>query len=206
MTLARTQFKRQPAKEPKPKPGPRQRKCKCCGASFVPQGLASWCSLPCAHKLAMALLAKKKAKDARQERAVTKAKLKTRADWLREAQAAINSWVRLVRDADKPCISCGRQHEGKYDCGHYLSRGAHPNLAFVENNLAKQCVPCNQYLSGNQIRFRQGLIARIGLEAVETLESDNEPRKYSISDLQAIKADYSQRLRELKGKLWNIQS
>lgn len=201
MTLARTQFKRQPAKEPKPKPGPRQRKCKCCGASFVPQGLASWCSLPCAHKLAMELLAKKKAKDARQERAITKAKLKTRADWLREAQAAINSWVRLVRDADKPCISCGRQHEGKYDCGHYLSRGAHPNLAFVENNLAKQCVPCNQYLSGNQIRFRQGLIARIGLEAVEALESDNEPRKYSISDLQAIKADYSARLRELKGKL-----
>lgn len=200
MTLNRSEFKRQLAKEPKPKPGPRQRKCKCCGASFVPQGLASWCSLPCAHKLAMEWLAKKKAKDARQERAITKAKLKTRADWLREAQAAINSWVRLVRDADKPCISCGRQHEGKYDCGHYLSRGAHPNLAFVENNLAKQCVPCNQYLSGNQIRFRQGLIARIGLEAVEALESDNEPRKYSISDLQAIKADYSQRLRELKGK------
>lgn len=201
MTLARTQFKRQPAKEPKPKPGPRQRKCKCCGASFVPQGLASWCSLPCAHKLAMALLAKKKAKEQRQERAATKAKLKTRADWLREAQAAINSWVRLVRDVDKPCISCGRQHEGKYDCGHYLSRGAHPNLAFVENNLAKQCAPCNQYLSGNQIRFRQGLIVRIGLEAVEALESDNEPRKYSISDLQAIKAEYSQRLRGLKGKL-----
>lgn len=200
MTLARTQFKRQPAKELKPAKGPRQRKCKCCGASFVPQGLASWCSLPCAHTLAMALLAKKKAKDARQERAVTKAKLKTRADWLREAQAAINSWVRLVRDADKPCISCGRQHEGKYDCGHYLSRGAHPNLAFVENNLAKQCVPCNQYLSGNQIKFRQGLILRIGIEAVDALESDNEPRKYTISDLQAIKATYTAKLRGLKGK------
>lgn len=200
MTLARTQFKRQPAKEPKPKPGPRQRKCKCCGASFVPFGIQAWCGPECGYKLSQVALAKKKAKEQRQERAETKAKLKTRADWLREAQAAINSWVRLVRDADKPCISCGRQHEGKYDCGHYLSRGAHPNLAFVENNLAKQCVPCNQYLSGNQIRFRQGLIARIGLEAVEALESDNEPRKYSISDLQAIKADYSQRLRELKGK------
>ena len=200
MTLARTQFKRQPAKEPKPNPGPRQRKCKCCGASFVPFGIQSWCGPECGYKLSQVALAKKKAKEQRQERAATKAKLKTRADWLREAQAAINSWVRLVRDADKPCISCARQHEGKYDCGHYLSRGAHPNLAFVENNLAKQCVPCNQYLSGNQIRFRQGLIARIGLEAVEALESDNEPRKYSISYLQAIKADYSQRLRELKGK------
>lgn len=200
MTLKRTEFKRQPAKEPKPKPGPRQRKCKCCGASFVPFGIQSWCGPECGYKLSQVAVAKKKAKEQRQERAEAKAKLKTRADWLREAQAAINSWVRLVRDADKPCISCGRQHEGKYDCGHYLSRGAHPNLAFVENNLAKQCVPCNQYLSGNQIRFRKGLIARIGLEAVETLESDNEPRKYSISDLQAIKADYSQRLRELKGK------
>lgn len=201
MTLKRTEFKRAPAKEKKPEPGPRKIRCKVCRVQFVPN--PPWlrhCSPDCGAVLAVQLLAKQKQKAQRVERAADKAKLKTRADWLREAQAAINSWVRLVRDVEKPCISCGRQHEGKYDCGHYLSRGAHPNLAFVENNLAKQCVPCNQYLSGNQIRFRQGLIARIGLEAVEALESDNEPRKYTISDLQAIKATYTAKLRELKGK------
>lgn len=199
--LVRTGFKQ---KEKKPDAGPKKKKCaiKECRQEFVSdRPYVKFCSPECGYKLSQVAVAKKKAKEQRQERAATKAKLKTRADWLREAQAAINSWVRLVRDADKPCISCGRQHEGKYDCGHYLSRGAHPNLAFVENNLAKQCVPCNQYLSGNQIRFRQGLIVRIGLEAVEALESDNEPRKYSISDLQAIKATYTAKLRELKGKL-----
>ena len=165
MTLNRSEFKRQPAKEPKTKPGPRQRKCSNCGSQFLQQRMGQQvCSTACAQSYGRRISEQQQRKKERQERAETKAKLKTRADWLREAQAAINSWVRLVRDVDKSCISCGRQHEGKYDCGHYLSRGAHPNLAFVENNLAKQCVPCNQYLSGNQIRFRQGLIARIGLE------------------------------------------
>jgi hypothetical protein len=59
-------------------------------------------------------------------------------------------------------------------------------LALVENNLAKQCMPCNVHLSGNQLNFRRGLIARIGLAAVEALEADNEPRK---SKLRKLKED-----------------
>ena len=198
MTLKRTEFKRQPAKEPKPKPGPRQRKCKCCGASFVPQGLASWCSLPCAHKLAMALLAKKKAKEQLQERAADKAKLKTRADWLREAQAVFNAYIR-ERDRDQPCISCGRFHKGSYDAGHYRSVGAQPALRFNETNVHKQCVPCNQHRGGNIVEYRIRLIEKIGRLSVEWLESEHAPLKLDIPSIQAVKVEYSARLRTLKG-------
>ena len=200
MTMTRTQFKRQPAKEPKPKPGPRQRKCKCCGASFVPFGIQSWCGPECGYKLSQVAVAKKKAKEQRQERAATKAKLKTRADWLREAQAVFNAYVR-ERDHDQPCISCGRFHKGSYDAGHYRSVGAQPALRFNETNVHKQCVPCNQHKGGNIVEYRIRLIDKIGRVSVEWLESEHAPLKLDIPSIQAIKVEYSARLRELKGKL-----
>lgn len=208
MTLARTQFKRQPAKEPKPKPGPRKRKCKCCGASFVPQGLASWCSLPCAHKLAMALLAKKKAKEQRQERATDKVKregMKTYPQLIKDVQRAFNQAVRL-RDqlAGYPCISSGRPLDwsgNATDCGHYRSTGSAPHLRFNFDNAHAQSKHDNQYKAGNAVDYRIGLIARIGLERVEALESDNTPRKWSRDELLSMKEDFQRLVRELKGKL-----
>ena len=154
------------------------------------------CSINCAADHARSEREKKERKEGKER----KAKLKTRSDWMRETQAAVNAYVR-ARDADLPCISCGRHHEGQWHAGHYLARGSHPNLALVEVNLAKQCAPCNTHLSGNQLKFRVGLIARIGLEAVEALEADNEPRKYTIEDLKRIKAEYVAKLRALKETL-----
>ena len=194
MTLTRTAFKRAPAKEPKPAKGPRQRKCKCCGASFVPQGLASWCSLPCAHKLAMALLAKQKAKAQRQERAETKAKLvkfKRKADWIKEAQREFNHFIRL-RDKDQPCICCGRESTKVdalgahgWDCGHYRSVGSAPHLRYDLRNLAKQCARCNVHLGGNLINYRIGLVNRYGESFVQELEADQAPKHYTKDDLKA---------------------
>lgn len=177
----------------------RQKTCRTCKAKFDPRTpMQVACGTPCAIELAAKVTATQKAKAQRQERAQDKAKLKTRADYFRETQAALNKWIREVRDAGKPCISCGRHHQGQNHAGHFLSRGSHPNLALVENNLALQCMPCNVHLSGNQLQFRRGLIERIGLEAVEALEADQEPRKHTVDELQAIKADYMHRIREAK--------
>ena len=46
--------------------------------------------------------------------------------------------------------------------------------------------------------FRAGLIARIGLEAVEALEADHELRKYTVEELKAITAEYRVKTRELR--------
>lgn len=116
---------------------------------------------------------------------------------MKEAQAAVNAYVR-ERDRDLPCISCGRFHQGQWHAGHYLSRGAHPELALDERNLAKQCQPCNTHLSGNQLEYRKGLIARYGIDHVEWLEGPHEAKKYTIDDLKAIRDEYKQKLKAIK--------
>ena len=128
---------------------------------------------------------------------VRKEKLKSRADHLREAQQAFNEWVRL-RDADLPCVSCGRHHDGQYHAGHWRSVGANPELRFEPLNVWKQCAPCNTHLSGNLVNYRISLIQLIGLEKVEWLEGPHEARKYTIDEIKAIKAEYRAKTRELK--------
>lgn len=204
MTLTRTAFKRAPAKELKPKPGPRKIRCKVCREQFVPN--PPWlrhCSPDCGAVLAVTLLAKQKAKAQRQERAEMKAKLKTRADWLREAQAAWNGYVR-ARDAGLPCCSCGampgQKFGGSMDCSHYRSRGSAPHLKFHLHNAASACVKCNRFLGGNVAALRAGLIERIGLEKVLAVEHDNEPRKFDIEYLARIKRIFTKKAKRQQTK------
>jgi hypothetical protein len=174
----------------------RMRKCavKGCANRFQARNMGhKVCGPECAVVHAAA---ERKRLDAKQTRERKQA-LKTRSDWLKEAQVAVNAYVR-ARDAHLPCISCGRHHEGQYHAGHYLARGSHPHLALVEVNLAKQCAPCNTHLSGNQLKFRVGLIERIGLAAVEALEADTTPRKHTITDLREIREAYRSKLKELR--------
>ena len=186
-------------KSPKPKV------CKVCKTKFQPTRnllSARVCSPICGMSLARSQ--RLKAEKVRQvkERRETKAKLeklKSKSAWAREAQAAVNTFIRL-RDKDLPCISCGRYHQGSYDAGHYLSRGARPELRFDELNIHKQCVPCNQHLSGNIVLYRIALLEKIGAEGVAYLEGPHEPKKYTIEDLKAIKAEYTAKAKELKAR------
>jgi hypothetical protein len=56
-------------------------------------------------------------------------------------------------------------------------------MRFVEDNCHGQCKHCNNYLAGNHVEYRQRLIERIGLQAVESIELDNTVRKYSHEGL-----------------------
>jgi len=130
-----------------------------------------------------------------------KIKLKTASDYIKEAQIAINAYVR-IRDYKKPCISCGAVPEqkrgGTMDCGHYRSRGAASHLRFNLFNMAGQCVTCNRYKSGNAVDYRINLIKRIGIERVEKIESDNNSRKFTIEYLQRIKTIFNKKTRLYK--------
>lgn len=172
--------------------------CKICGGDYIKRSMGhKVCSPDCAKAIALAVRNKAERKVAAAERVKDRAKkesLKTRQQWLKEAQAAFNSWIRW-RDRDLPCISCGRHHQGAHDAGHYRSVGAMPALRFHEDNVAKQCVPCNQHKSGNVLECRIGLLARIGAERVAFLEGPHEPAKYTIEDAKRIKAEYKARLK-----------
>ena len=171
----------------------RLKTCSACKAKFTPVRTGQVaCGWPCAIQHTANLKAARERKDKRER----KAKLKTRRDWLREAQAAFNRFIRL-RDAGKPCISCGRHHQGQMHAGHYLSVGARPELRFHEQNVHSQCAPCNNHLSGNIVLYRKGLMAKIGIELVEWLEGHHEQQHYTIDELRQIKADYTAMAKEL---------
>lgn len=158
------------------------------------------CCVSCAIAFSDSAREKKKAKDHALERAQhAKAKeaVKTRAQHLKEAQAAFNAVIR-ERDKDLPCISCGRYHEGKYDAGHYRSVGSSPELRFEPLNCWRQCVPCNRHKSGNAIDYRINLVKRIGLDKVEWLEGKHEPKRYTIEDVKALKAQFRAELRAMQ--------
>ncbi len=114
----------------------------------------------------------------------------------KQAQAAFNKYIR-ERDSDLPCVSCGRAHSGQYHAGHYLSRGAHPELRFEEDNCHKQCAPCNNHLSGNISNYRPALVKKIGQDRVDWLEGKHEVRKYTCEDLKEVELKYKQKLKEL---------
>lgn len=179
-----------------------------CGASFVSARLGqAVCSPACAildapKNLDRAL--KSLAQVGRREIKVRKEQLKSRADHLREAQAAVNEFIRL-RDAHLPCISCDSTPNdndlmtgSRWDAGHYRSVGACPELRFELLNIHRQCVRCNRNLSGNAVEYRIRLVLRIGAEKVDWLEGPHPARKYTVDEIKAIKADYRAKSRELK--------
>ena len=180
---------------------PRPKKCRVCRETYTPsKPLQIVCSPSCGlMHAAQKRERERKALDKIERKAIREAKekIKPRAAYMKETQSAFNAWVR-ARDADQPCISCGRHHQGKYDAGHYRSVGSNPALRFEPLNCHRQCVPCNQHKSGNAIEYRIGLVARIGAEAVAWLEGLHEPKHYSIDDLKAIKAKYRALVRDMK--------
>ena len=170
------------------------KKCKTCGSLFEPRASTQ---VVCSWQCASAFTAKEKEKRDRQEYRQKKQELKSRRDWLNDAQTAFNAYIRF-RDDKLPCVSCGRHHTGQYHAGHYRSVAAASQLRFNEDNVHKQCMPCNTHKSGNAVEYRINLVKRIGLERVEALEADNEPRKWTIDELKELKQKYKDKLKELK--------
>ncbi len=120
--------------------------------------------------------------------------MKTLPTLKKEAQREFNRYVRF-RDFGRPCISCGsavalQKCGGSVDAGHYRSVGSAPHLRFNEDNCHAQCKHCNQYLAGNPIRYRAGLVQRIGLERLAALESNSEFLHLSRADVRGIRDTY----------------
>ena len=128
--------------------------------------------------------------------------------WKKKAQAVFNKYIR-IRDHDKPCVSCGKyEHEikhsgsgGFWDCGHYRSVGSCPELRFEEKNAHKQCKKCNQFLSGNHVEYRFGIVSRISAEELKFIEGPHEPKRYRVNDLKEIYEEFNAKYKALDKEL-----
>ena len=171
--------------------------CKNCGGKFTPRNsLQIACSYPCAIELAKKKEVEKKKKEVRKEIKADKEKLMTHSDWLKVLQVTFNAFIR-ERDKGLPCISCGTL-KGQFHAGHYRSVGGFPELRFNEDNVHIQCATCNNYLSGNLIEYRKGLINKIGIEKVEALENFSQTNKMTISEIKEKISLYKEKIKKLR--------
>jgi len=183
------------------------KRCKVCKEQFRPtRPMQPTChKYECQCSYAQQVADKARKKREKVERAADRQKrekLKTRSDWIKDAQHAFNAFIR-ERDKDKPCICCGKplgdaSVGGGFDCGHYRSVGSAPHLRFDERNAHGQRKQCNRYGAGRAVDYRIGLIGRIGLASVEALEADQTTSKFDTDRLREIRDLYRNKLKALK--------
>lgn len=194
-------------KEIKPK------KCKApgCGKPFKPtMTTQKVCSIACAKAMAkdpklQKIAAKAITRQAREDLKERREKLKSRAEYAKEAQAAINRYVRL-RDAHLGCISCSKpaSWQGQWHCSHFRSVGAAPHLRFNLWNMNKSCSACNNFLSGNIMAYRPALIEKIGQAKVDWLECNSDVARHDIPYLKRVKAVFSKKARRIEKRLEEV--
>ncbi|WP_298929192.1 recombination protein NinG [uncultured Ramlibacter sp.] len=179
--------------------------CAVCHGPFVPaRPMQRVCGMVCARKVPV-IQRKQEAAETRARKEAIKKPSKSKA----EAQDEFNKWVR-ARDAFLPCISCGTVNPpmkpgGQWDAGHFLSRGAYPELAFNEDNCHKQCKSCNAGSGKFSHKARTvsqayevNLLARIGADRLAALKGPHPPAMRSQDDFEQLKVTYRAKLKALK--------
>lgn len=199
-------------KEPKP------RKCRICKEEYIPyNSLQKVCGVKCAKQLADKENERKARKQAQIERKETRERkeaLKNYSQLVQEAEREARKYARL-RDIDQPCPSCGRyDHEipnsfngGKWDGGHFMGKGAYPELRLHPLNIFRQCKSCN---SGHKYRkskeksvseqFEETLRARIGDRMVNYLKGPQQSQNWTREDLRDIRQWYKEQIKLLRSE------
>ena len=179
------------------------KRCKSCREPFTPsRPLQSACGVQCAIALTNVSRAKKQKADAaetRKEWKAIKESVKPRAKWLKEAEQAVNKYVRL-RDAHLGCVSCDKPStwQGQWHASHLRSVASASAIRFNLWNINKSCSVCNAHLSGNLVEYLPRARLKIGDEKVEWLYTQNQPASYSIEYLKRLKTIFNKRCRMLE--------
>ena len=193
-------------------PKVRRKRCPVCNELFVPYNtLQRPCRPQCAIIWSKTTNGQKAVR--RVQRAAYREKrleLKTKSQWLKEAEREICKWVRKVRDIDLPCVTCGKYDAeipnnwrgGKWDGGHYKTKGGHPELRLEPTNIHKQCKSCNSPGPNKADWVREqydiNIQTRITPEEYQWLNGPHPPLHWTIDDIIEIKTKYRKLNRQAK--------
>lgn len=130
-----------------------------------------------------------------------KEKIKTLSDYAKELQKEVNTIVRLI-DKSSQCISTLKPLNEKYDAGHFYSVGSNPSIRFHLDNIHAQSVYANQYLSGDQMNYINGLSYVYGDEYKDYVLS----LKSSLKTLKMNKEDYKDKIKISKEIVKELKS
>ncbi|HAT1562057.1 TPA: recombination protein NinG [Raoultella ornithinolytica] len=191
-----------------------RRKCKICNEWFYPAyPNIRWCSPEHGTALAIQLHEKKKAKERSQEqqqqlqqhkkeRAIWRQRkdaVKPLKHWIDYTQRTVNDICRETALANgEGCISCDTRNANAWHAGHYRTTAAAGHLRFNRININLQCDVCNTHKSGNIEAYRAGLVKKYGETAVQALENNNTPHRWTVEELKAIRLEALADLRALK--------
>lgn len=183
---------------------PKRKKCRQCLALFMPRNsMEAVCSVRCAILFAKTTKGEVHSiKAFKQETRALREKIKTKGQWMKEAQTAFNKYIR-VRDKGLPCVSCDKPDNGNHQrhASHYRSVGACSALRLNTLNVHASCATCNSVKSGNLIEYRIRLAAKIGRVKVEWLECQNDITRYDIDYLKRIKKIFTSKARMLQERM-----
>lgn len=196
---------------------PRTKKCRACKTKFEPRNsLQVACSPGCALTLVRKDKQRKADKATKQAKAERRAFNRRDLTWQHKQCQRVFNRMRVLeelhwfreRGKEPECISCGKTHMD-WCCGHFKTRGAQPGLRYDRMNTFLQCnKACNESLSGNiegnrtSRGYKQGLVERFGEAEAKRImdycESKTAPVKWDWQELEALRKEWNQRIRELE--------
>jgi hypothetical protein len=182
---------------------PKQTNCEICDKSFLQYQMPRVCSHRCAAERKRRKEALKPAKLGLKP--IYKIPKHSKADSLQslenQAKAVFQKWVRL-RDARKPCVSCGARIYIMH-AGHYFKCEIYSGLIFNEINCNSQCDICNTLKDGNLKGYKDGLISKYGeIATIKLIQSADVNRnyKYTRNELIAKRLQYELKIKEMENK------
>lgn len=116
-------------------------------------------------------------------------------------QPVINEIARLI-DYGQPCLATGL-YDNKMNAGHYMSVASNRTICLNLHNLHNQSFESNHWKSGDNLKYRQGLIDTYGIEYLEKVEALKkiQPVHLSRQDFERIREVAMEIKNELKNNL-----
>lgn len=125
------------------------------------------------------------------------AKKPTKGKLVKKLDIVFSRWVRMS-NADHTgqceCVTCGKkEHWKQIQAGHFMSR-RHYSTRWDEQNVKPQCRACNVFSQGRQYEYSRYL----GVQLSDSLLfKSKQLTKFSVSDIQQMIDDYSERIKKL---------
>jgi len=174
----------------------KQKKCKVCGKEFNPfKTTDRLCSYICGKAFEEQQEIDKRFKSI-QDKVKERDSLKL---LMKAAKQIVQKYARL-RDKYLPCISCGTYTSTMWDGGHMYKSELYSGVRLDEININKQCRKCNTYLSGNEVGYVKGFIAKYGLDEFNKLSDRatlTKNKKWSVEEIKEIITSYKLKIKDL---------
>ncbi len=117
----------------------------------------------------------------------------------------LSLYVRNVRDKDKPCIGCGKEHD-EYHGGHFIAAGScgWDGLALNPDNVHKEGASCN-FRDKQKLGYERNLDLRYGAGTAQNLKtiyyeykhSGKTYKNWNQNELREKIATYTEMLQEI---------